>query len=71
MLGNVKEWCSDFYGPYFSSAMTDPTGPAYGSYRILKGGSWFSSEGNCRPAYRADRADYPYSLVGFRIVCEQ
>jgi len=70
MLGNVKEWCSDFYGPYFSALRRDPKGTSYGRYRVLRGGSWFSAKSSCRTAYRADRADHPYSMVGFRVVCE-
>ena len=38
MSGNVDEWCMDYYGPYTSSAQTNPTGPSSGVYRILRGG---------------------------------
>ncbi|MDD2715236.1 MAG: formylglycine-generating enzyme family protein [Candidatus Wallbacteria bacterium] len=40
IIGNVDEWCQDWYGDYGSSAATDPTGPESGSYRILRGGYW-------------------------------
>ncbi len=38
MSGNVYEWCSDWYGTYGSSTVTDPTGPSTGSERVVRGG---------------------------------
>ena len=39
-LGNVLEWCQDWYGPYSSGSVTNPTGPKTGSHRLLRGGGW-------------------------------
>ena len=68
MQGNVWEWCSDRYGDYAAAAATDPQGPAQGSYRVLRGGSWDSSARRCRSADRG--RSYPSNRIfdhGFRL----
>ena len=52
MLGNVCEWCEDWYGPYSSGSVTNPTGPTTGSSRLLRGGSWDNDSGYCRGSRR-------------------
>jgi len=71
MHGNVGEWCSDWYGNYTSDAKTNPTGPISGSYRALRGGSWYCISQNCRSANRFNSPPPPvYSGFngGFRLV---
>ncbi len=67
--GNVWEWVQDWYGSYPSGAATDPRGPATGSDRVLRGGSWGDGPRYGRSAYRfrlspGDRN----SVLGFRVL---
>jgi sulfatase modifying factor 1 len=62
MHGNVCEWCEDLYGAYLSGATTDPLGPASGSYRVMRGGSWNNNAQFCRSARRGHDG-----IVGFRL----
>jgi formylglycine-generating enzyme required for sulfatase activity len=73
MHGNVWQWCSDWCGGSYANAnKTDPTGPASGSLRVLRGGSWNLGPWACPSAYRnwgnLDGHDYSGGGVGFRVV---
>jgi len=69
MSGNVREWCNDWYSEFYYrvSPDSDPPGPAAGSNRVIRGGSWGSDGARMRASYR--NKEFPYSAVrdyGFR-----
>lgn len=69
MIGNMMEWCNDWYAPYTSGPKTDPTGPASGTYRILRGGGWMTLPPFSTPSSREwIRPDIAFDGYGFRVV---
>jgi formylglycine-generating enzyme required for sulfatase activity len=69
MTGNVREWCLDRYGTYPGGSVKDPRGPASGSYRVYRGGSWLDFGWYCRSALRLIiYPDIRYDIIGFRVV---
>lgn len=71
MHGNVWEWCWDHYDPayYKFSPSTDPVGPATGSSRVLRGGSWNHDAVYSRSSFRSHNIyNNRNEDIGFRIV---
>ncbi|MBC8427179.1 MAG: formylglycine-generating enzyme family protein [Deltaproteobacteria bacterium] len=70
MLGNVSEWCQDWYGKtyYSNSPSKDPTGPSSGSYRVVRGNGWGIDAWGCRTASRgAGKPGWRNNAKGLRL----
>ena len=69
MSGNVDEWCYDWYNDTVSSSTAD-TGASSGSYRVLRGGSWFFNDYYCQVSSRNSCGSprIRSSRCGFRVV---
>lgn len=70
MLGNVWEWCYDYYSPIQNQVTTlkDPYGPSWGLTRIIRGGSFISLVHGWSTGYRSSiEPDYKSRFTGFRL----
>ncbi len=68
--GNVAEWCRDWYGKDYykeAGAGKNPTGPASGSKRVNRGGSWWGRRASCFRG--ADRRSGPGPSSDHRNLC--
>ena len=69
MLGNVREWVGDWYGPYPGGSVTDPRGPVSGSYRVIRGGGWGDYARSCRASTRLYHSPGGRGVdLGFRLL---
>jgi formylglycine-generating enzyme required for sulfatase activity len=74
MGGNVREWCSDWYGPYGAREQVNPKGPATGIRRVLRGGCWRGRDygviTRCSYRHRHDPNYYEWGTTGFRVAAD-
>ena len=75
MSGNVREWCSDWFSPYYykpNVTYKNPKGPSKGTLKILKGGSWSSEMERTMEYFMRAGCDTSLTALdmGFRIVLD-
>lgn len=71
MCGNAYEYCLDCFSgkPYSLEPAADPSGPATGSERVVRGGSWGTLGMHCRSAFRGGAGpSHRNQRDGFRVV---
>ncbi len=73
LAGNAWEWVADWYGAdyYANSPRNNPSGPSGGESRVLRGGSWDSSEVLVRAASRSNDYAPGHTLNDFGFRCAQ
>lgn len=69
MIGNVLEWCWDWYGSYTNKPLVDPTGPSDGTSRVLRAGWSDFVPVYLRSAFRFRLVpEFAGEFIGFRSV---
>jgi formylglycine-generating enzyme required for sulfatase activity len=68
IVGNVFEWCWDYYGEYSGIKQTDPVGPSAGNERVRRSGAYTSPAHHMRSSVRHGiPPGVPFFHMGFRV----
>ena len=73
ILGNAYEYCSDYFvaKPYDPADAVDPRGPATGTERVVRSGSWGTDPMHPRCAFRGGAGPTHRNMRdGFRVACD-
>lgn len=71
VIGNVQEWCWDWYDPYYYNQLEniDAKGPTNGTQKVCRGGSWYDQVFRIRLSGRLFyRPSNKSNTIGFRVV---
>lgn len=72
MIGNVSEWCSDWYDIYQLKDSYEPVGPISGTQKVFRGGAWYFDARFCRAAARSKAPHTSrFFFLGFRLAAER
>lgn len=72
LSGNAAEWVQDWYGPYSRSETDNPTGPAEGTQRVVRGGAFDSTADALRGGARGTQSPVvASSAISFRCIIPQ
>lgn len=75
VVGNVWEWCADWFSAVHDDVRSDPQGPGAGTARVIRGGSYLCHRSYCNryrvAARSANTPDSTSGNTGFRCAADR